>query len=301
MESVEDLILFGQVARFGGFAAASRALGIPKSRISRRVAQLEQRLGLRLIQRDSRHFDVTDIGLTLRDRCRAIEDQLEAADAFLREALEAPQGQLRVTCPTPLATSWLAPNLPRFLLAHPTVQVRLESVTRRVDLIEERVDVALRVRTGSEAEPNVVARRLFERHPLIVARRGAFPGPFNTPSDLKGLPAAHYGPSSWSLIGPEGQVVEAEIESRFVTNEVSTLLAVIRAGATIGIVHPEEIQDERDHRDLVQLLPAWRPRSIGDVQIAFPSRRGLVPAVRAFIDFLTSLPAPRAALAAHET
>jgi DNA-binding transcriptional LysR family regulator len=293
MESVEDLILFGQVAKHGGFAAASRALGIPKSRVSRRIALLEERLGLRLIQRDSRHFHITDIGHTLRQRCRAIEDELERADAFLREALESPSGVLRVTCPTPLATSWLAPNLPRFLSAYPDVQLRLEAVTRRVDLIEERVDVALRIRTGSEVEPDVVARRLFERQPMIVARPDAFPGPFNSPADLKGLPAAHYGPSLWSLTGPGGACVEAEIRTVFVTNEVATLRAAVMSGQVIGIMHPEEIQSELRNGSLVHILPDWQPRSIGDVQLAFPTRRGMVPAVRAFIDFLVELPPPR--------
>jgi DNA-binding transcriptional LysR family regulator len=294
MESVEDLILFGQVARFGGFAAASRALGIPKSRISRRVALLEERLGLRLIQRDSRHFHITDIGLTLQERCRAIEDQLERADAFLREALEAPKGQLRVTCPIPLATSWLAPNLPNFLTAYPDVQFRLEAVARRVDLIEERVDVAVRVRNGDEAEPDVVVRRLFHRTPLLVARKGAFPGPFNSPADLKGLPAAHYGPIALKFDGPGGETAEPQLNSLFVTNEVTSLLAVVRSGAAIGIVHPEEIRNEIDSGELIQLLPDWQLRSSGDVQLAFPSRRGMVPAVRAFIEFLAALPQPTA-------
>lgn len=292
MESVEDLILFGQVARHGGFAAASRALGIPKSRVSRRIALLEERLGLRLIQRDSRHFHITDIGHTLHQRCRAIEDELERADAFLREALESPKGVLRVTCPIPLATCWLAPSLPRFLAAYPDVQLRLEAVARRVDLIEEHVDVALRVRTGDETEPDVVARRLFERKPMIVARRGAFPGPFTSPEDLKGLPAAHYGPVLWSLTGPGGATAEAEVRSIFVTNEVSTLRAAVMSGGMIGIMHLEEIETELRDGSLIRILPEWTPRSIGDVQLAFPTRRGMVPAVRAFIDFLVELPPP---------
>jgi DNA-binding transcriptional LysR family regulator len=300
MESVEDLILFGQVARFGGFAAASRALGIPKSRVSRRIALLEQRLGLRLIQRDSRHFHVTDVGLSLQQRCRAIEDELDRADAFVREALDSPKGVLRVTCPIPLATSWLSPILPDFLFACPDVQVRLEAVARRVDLIEERVDVALRVRKGNETEPDVVARRLFERKPMIVARRGAFKGPFKSPADLEGLPAAHYGPALWTLTGPDGVCLKADVRSVFVTNEVTSLLAIVKSGAAIGILNPEEICNGLANDELVQLLPEWTPHSIGDVQIAFPSRRGMVPAVRAFIDFLAAQPPPSAALPPHD-
>lgn len=299
MESVEDLILFGQVAKYGGFAAASRALGIPKSRVSRRIAQLEARLGLRLIQRDSRHFHVTDIGLTLQQRCRAIEEELERADAFLSEAQESPKGVLRVTCPVPLATCWLAPRLPAFLSRYPNVQLRLETVTRRVDLIEERVDVAIRIRSGTGNEPDVVVRRLFERRPMVVTRPGAFPGPFDTPADLKGLPAAHYGPVSWSFVGPTGERVEAEVRTIFFTNEVATLLAAVKSGAAIGIMHPEEVHSELRDGTLVRILPDWTPDSVGDVQLAFPTRRGMVPAVRAFIDFLADLPPPAAERAAQ--
>ena len=166
---LDDLYYYAMVVRHGGFAAAGRALGVPKSRLSRHVNTLEEQLGVRLLQRSTRRFVVTDTGQQLFRHCEAMLAQAEAALEVVETARSEPRGRIRVACPVAVAENMLAPVLPGFLARHPQVRVDLVVSNRRVDLLGEGFDAALRVRTAPSGEDGVVMRSFAELCELLVA------------------------------------------------------------------------------------------------------------------------------------
>jgi DNA-binding transcriptional LysR family regulator len=154
--NLNDYVYFAEVVAHGGYAAAGRALREPKSKLSRRISALEARLGVRLIERSSRRFRVTEVGQSFYERCRAMMLEAERAEALVAEAQAEPHGRIRMSCPATLAKVISA--IARGFLAHyPKVQLQLVVTDRAVDLIEERVDLALRVRERWPALPVLLA------------------------------------------------------------------------------------------------------------------------------------------------
>jgi DNA-binding transcriptional LysR family regulator len=146
MHDLNDLYYFARVVEHGGFPPAGRALGVPKSTLSRRIALLEERLKSRLLQRSTRHFGMTEVGEVYYRHCVAMIAEAEAAQEAIDNIGAEPRGMIRVTCPISLMFSSVAPIISRYMAAHPQVRVQLSATNRRVDVIEEGVDVALRVR-----------------------------------------------------------------------------------------------------------------------------------------------------------
>src|SRR5690606_23617047 len=169
MQDLNDMLYFAEVVKHGSFAAAGRALGLPKSRLSRRVAKLESGLGVRLLQRTTRKLSLTTAGKLYYRHCSAMCDEAEAAAAAVAQVQTEPRGVIRVVCPVTLAQSAVGPILADYLLKHPMVQVDLSVSNRVVDLVEEGVDVALRVRASIEDSGSLVVKRLGESQALLVA------------------------------------------------------------------------------------------------------------------------------------
>jgi DNA-binding transcriptional LysR family regulator len=290
MQDLNDLFYFVQVVDRGGFAAAGRALGMQKSKLSRRIARLEDRLGVRLIQRSTRRFSVTEIGREYHRRCLAMLVEAEAAQAVIERVRTEPRGVIRVSCPTALVHFQFGALIARFMAATPRVEVHLESTNRRVDVIAEGFDLAIRVRFPPLEPSELVMRRLDESTQCLVAGPGLLEGrPLAAPADLSGLPSLDLGPPhrehGWRLERRDGASATVPHQPRLVTDDMAALREAALAG--VGIVQLptmmvwEDIQAGR----LVAVLPDWRPRS-GIVHAVFPSRRGLLPSVRAFLDFL---------------
>ncbi|HTH67766.1 MAG TPA: LysR family transcriptional regulator, partial [Rhodanobacter sp.] len=145
LQDLNDLYFFAAVVEHGGFSAAGRALGVPKSRLSKRVAQLEERLGVRLLQRTTRRFVVTEVGERFYAHCRAVLEEAQAAQDAVDELRAEPRGMVRLSCPVSLAQTVMAYVLPDFLALYPKMQVRVLSSDRRVDVIGEGYDLAIRV------------------------------------------------------------------------------------------------------------------------------------------------------------
>jgi DNA-binding transcriptional LysR family regulator len=167
MSERDDYVLFEGVVEHGGFAPAGRAMRMPKSKLSRRIAGLEERLGVRLIERSTRRFRVTEVGYTLYEQCRTIVLELERARAITTEALSEPQGQVRFSSPTGLVEP-LSAGLPVFLKRYPKVNLQMVATDRGVDLIRERIDVALRVRTSIESDASLTMRTLTRSRRILV-------------------------------------------------------------------------------------------------------------------------------------
>jgi len=288
---LNDLFYFVQVVDAGGFSQAGRALGMPKSKLSRRIALLEERLGVRLIQRSTRRFSVTDIGQDYYRHCKAMLVEAEAAEEAIALSRAEPRGTIRMSCPIALLHSRVGTMLADFLAAHPQVTLLLDATNRRVDVVGEGLDVAIRVRPPPLEDSDLVVRVLARRvwclaaSPALLARHG-MP---RVPADLSGLPTVDLGapvaPHAWELHGPDGSVATVHHEPRMVSDDMIALRAAAVAGVGVLMLPRMMIADEVARGELLPLLPGWVPRH-GVIHAVFPSRRGLTPAVRAFLDFL---------------
>ncbi|MGT2510254.1 LysR family transcriptional regulator [Cupriavidus basilensis] len=288
---LNDLFYFAQVVDHQGFAPASRALGIPKSKLSRRIGVLEERLGTRLIQRSTRHFSVTEIGQSYYGHCKAMLVEADAAQQAIDLTRSEPQGIVRLACPVTLLHARIGAMVAEFMVAYPKVIVHLEATNRRVDVIAERVDVAIRVRVPPLRDSDLVMRTLGRRawclvaSPALLAERG-LPA---VPADVAALPTLDWGPPqpthSWQLEDPDGASMEIRHSPRLVTDDMLALRLAALAGVGAVALPSMVVEDELKQGRLVMLVPQWRPRG-GVIHAVYPSRRGLLPAVRALIDFL---------------
>lgn len=290
MEDLNDLYYFAQVVEHSGFSPAGRALNMPKSKLSRRIALLEERLGVRLLQRSTRHFSVTETGQEYYRHCVAMLVEAEAAREVIERNRSEPQGIVRMSCPTALLRYRISDLLSRFMVEYPRVQIQLEATNRRVDLISEGLDLALRVRFPPLENSDLVMRVLIESPQRLVASPDLIKNlelPLN-PADLSGLPSLDWGPPrdhAWCLDGPNGASAQVTHRPRFITDDMTALRqAALRGVGVVQLPHMVVDQDLLQGR-LIDILPNWVPRS-GIVHAVFPSRRGLIPSVRSLIDYL---------------
>jgi DNA-binding transcriptional LysR family regulator len=293
MQDLNDLYYFVQVVDHGGFAAAGRALGIPKSKLSRRILDLEARLGVRLLQRSTRKLAVTELGQEYYRHCVAMLVEAGAAQEAIERSRSAPQGLIRVSAPPALVCFEVGPMIARYMAANPRVAVELDSTSRRVDIIGEGIDVALRVRFPPLEQSDLVMRVLGDSPQRMVASPELVKGrplPL-VPADLGTLPSLDLGPRTprhfWDLNGADGASVRVEHKPRLVTDDMAQLLHAAIAG--VGVVKlPSMVADPHiASGELVNLTTDWLPRS-GVVHAVFPSRRGLLPSVRTFLDHLVA-------------
>ncbi len=281
MKDLNDLYYYVQVVDHGGFAPAGRALGMPKSKLSRRIAQLEERLGTRLIQRSTRRFAVTETGQTYYGHCKAMLVEADAAE---------PRGIVRMTCPVALLDARIADMLAAFMAAYPRVEIHLEETNRRVDVVGEGIDVAIRVRPPPLEDSDLVMRMLAERGQCLVACPQLLTGGIpQVPADLAGLPSMDLGLPQhehvWHLIGPDGTQAAIRHRPRLVTRGMLALRAAALAGVGVVQLPSMMVREQIARGELVHVIPGWAPRR-EIIHAVFASRRGLLPAVRALLDFL---------------
>ncbi len=290
MSEADDYVLFAGVVEHGGFAPAGRAMRVPKSKLSRRIAGLEDRLGVRLIERSTRRFQVTEIGQALYGQCRTIVLEVERARAVTAEALAEPQGQVRFSCPTGLVEP-LSASLPAFLKRYPKVSLQIVATDRGVDLIRERVDVAIRVRTAIESDASLTVRTLMRSRRVLVAGPKLANGIGGGIEDLSGVPTLSStelsGPVTWNLVGPEGTAFDLRHEPRLRCEAFGALRAAAAADLGVALLPDHVCRPDFDTGRLVRLFPGWHAPE-GIVHMVFTTRRGLPPAVRAFIDHLAA-------------
>lgn len=293
MQDLNGLYYFVQVVDHGGYAMAGRALGVPKSKLSRRIIQLEERLGVRLLQRSTRKLTVTEIGQEYYRHCVAMLVEAEAAQETIDRSRSGPQGLIRVSAPPALVCFEVGSMIARYMAANPLVTVELDSTSRRVDVIGEGIDVAIRVRFPPIENSDLVMRVLGDSSQRIVGSPKLIedlPKPIK-PADLSALPSLDLGPLNrehvWELDGPDQAQVRIRHNPRLVTDDMSQMLHAAIEG--VGVVQlPSMVAEEAiSAGTIVDLLPAWLPAA-GTVHAIFPSRRGLLPSVRSFIDFLVA-------------
>lgn len=290
---LNDLYYFVKSVEHGGFSAAERALGIPKSRLSRRISTLEETLGVQLIQRSTRQFRLTDLGETYFTHCKAMLIEAEAAQEAIDLARSEPKGVIKISCPRALLQTHVSDMLARFMLIHPKITIQLLSTNRAVDLIGEGIDIALRVRSNIE-DSELVMRQLGTRTKALFASPILIDSMKGMPESLEELLAwpllAHSSQPtghSWTFLNKKGDEFCFPITPRYMTTDMDALKQAALAG--VGVIHFPHmlLKNEVARGELVKLLPelTTTPEIIHAV---FPSRRGLLPSVRALIDFLVA-------------
>jgi DNA-binding transcriptional LysR family regulator len=280
----DELLVFTRVVEMGGFSAAATALEMPKSTVSRKVSDLEARVGARLLQRTTRKMSLTEVGRAYYEQCVRILTEVEAAAAVVSELHTVPRGLLRVT--VPMTFAFIAPLLAELLEESPEVQLDLVCTDRQVDLIEERFDVALRA--GSVPDSTLVARhlgtvrRFLVASPDLVQRLGAP----ETPADLERYPRAVFAPvgSTWSLRSGK-QAVEVVTRPRFATNDYDMLRAMVRSGFGVALLPEYQCAEEVDDHRLVRVLSSWAGEEV-PLFALYPSARHVPPKVLALLKLL---------------
>lgn len=279
-----ELVVFTQVVRCGSFTAASRSLGMPKSTVSRKVAELETRIGARLLQRTTRSLSLTDIGRAYYERCARIIADLEEAEQVVTRMQATPRGLLRVTVPNSFAV--LGPLFAEYLALYPDVQVEVLSTGRRVDLIEERFDVALRA--GPPPDSTLigrkvgVVRRCVLAAPEFVKRAGIF----KEPAALERQDCLVFTPegTTWTLASGAKEV-QVHVSPRLAANDYDLLRAVARNGFGLALLPEYQCLEDVGSGRLVRVLEAWSAREV-PVYALYPSARHLSPKVIALLDLL---------------
>lgn len=288
---LNELYYFAQVVEHGGFAPAGRALGLPKSKLSRRVALLEARLGVQLLLRSTRSFAVTEVGKRYYQHCRAMLTEAEAAEESVALAHSEPCGVVRLSCPVALLAARVGHMLGEFMQQYPRVELQVDETNRRVDVVSEGLDLAIRVRPPPLQDSDLVLRTLAERRQCLVAspallqRQGAPAGPM----DLSGWPSLDMGSAQdthrWVLYGPDAVRAEVRHQPRLVTQSMQALRDAAVLGAGVVQLPSMLVHEEMRSGALAQVLPGWEPRP-EIIHAVYASRRGQLPAVRALLDHL---------------
>lgn len=289
--NLNDLQFFVQAVDHGGFAAAARRLAVPKSTVSKRVAELEADLSIRLIQRTSRSFVLTDVGREFYEHARAAVIEAEAAESVIQRRQAEPQGAVRITASVPVAQFHLADCLPVLARAFPKLDLQLHVTDRFIDIVREGFDLAIRSHFAPLPDSQLVQRRMsVERITLVaspdyLARQG-------TPMEFEDL-VHHDGlltsPSSktWSLRGINGEEVQVAPTARLIADESTVLLKAAAAGLGIACLPETMAATLVGTGELIRVLPDWTAGSVTST-ILTPHRRSQLPAVRAVIDFLVN-------------
>ena len=288
---LNDFAWFVSVVDYGGFAAAGRALDQPKSKLSRRIARLEEQLGVRLIQRTTRQFTVTEVGQTFYQHCKAMLVEAEAAQEAVAALQAEPRGTVKIACPITILHVHVGPMLARFMLRYPGITLQLEATNRRVDLVGEGIDVAIRVRPRPFDDSDLVLRVLADRghclvaSPQLIEQMGIPQGP----SALNGWPGLSMGAAKqvhkWTLNGPMGAKAEIHFAPRYVTSDMLALREAAIAGVGVVQLPILMVKEQLVSGELVSVLSDWEPKR-EVIHAVYPSRRGLLPSVRTLVDFL---------------
>lgn len=291
MQDLNDLYYFAMVVEHGGFAAAERALGIPKSRLSRRISQLESELGVRLLQRSTRRFAVTDVGQSVHRHAQSMLAEAQAAREAVDRLSAEPRGVVRVSVPVGLAQQQMPTLLPDFLARYPQVRVQMHVSNRRVDLINEGFDVAIRVRSKLDDDGSLVMRSFGQIQELLVAspkyldRAGRPTDPEQLNDHVTLTMSEDEVKQRWELQGADGEVRRVDLKPRVSGFDFPMLMALARQGLGVTMLPETLCAQAVRNGELEVVLPRWRlPQGIAHA--VFASRRGMLPAVRVFIDFL---------------
>jgi DNA-binding transcriptional LysR family regulator len=288
-----DLLLFARIVEAGSFSMAAQRLDLPKSTVSRRIALLEASVGERLLQRTTRRLMLTEFGASLLEHARKVAEEVEAAGALAQHRQAVPSGKLRISMPQDFANVVMAEMIPRFLERYPAVSLELDLSPRRVDLIAENFDIAIRMGNLPD-DSTLAARRIATQQfglyaaPIYLAQRGLPEQPDDLlRHDLLCVLSRSGGAVPWIL--QRGKVRwEKELTARLTANSPQLLATIACSGAGIAASTDFIVARHVQRGELVRVLPEWEmPLATG--WAVFPSRRLMPAKTRAFLDMMEEM------------
>ncbi|MEO1611267.1 MAG: LysR family transcriptional regulator [Pseudomonadota bacterium] len=292
MDRLSEMEAFTRVVELGGFTEAARKLGVSKSAVSKHVAALEARLGARLLNRTTRRVSPTEIGLAYYDKVQTVLSAAGEADAMAASMQDAPTGDLRITAPLSFGLRHVAPALASFLAEYQNVSAQLSFDDRRVEIVSEGFDLAIRI--GELPDSSLRARKLAETElnlvasPAYLKRRGTP----TTIEDLSDHELLHYSilssGNSWRLIGQNGEERSVRVGGRLSVNNGDALNQAARDGIGISLAPNFICGEDLRSGALIEVLPERRPKPIG-IYAIYPSGRYPQPKLRVFIDHLAEV------------
>lgn len=289
MERLDAMAVFAGVVEAESFSGAARALGLSKSAVSKQIGRLEDRLGLRLLNRTTRRLSLTEAGAAFYQGCQRVVAEAEAAERAVTHLASAPRGRLRINAPMSFGLRHISPALPEFLGRYPELAVDLTLNDRVVDLVEEGFDVGVRI--APLADSSLVARRLapsrsvLSAAPAYLEARGA-------PRDLDALEdhacliySYQASGEAWRLSGPAGER-RLKVSGPLRVNNGDAILAAALGGLGVALLPCFICGDDLRAGRLVRVLPGWQAAAGNAVSAVYPAARHLSPKVRVFVDFL---------------
>jgi DNA-binding transcriptional LysR family regulator len=288
-----DLLLFARIVEYGSFSAAAERVGQPKSTVSRRLSLLEARLGERLLQRTTRRLVLTEFGASLLEHARKVTEEVEAAGALAQHRQQAPSGLLRVSMPGDFANHTMGALMARFMEKYPAISLEIDLSPRRVDLVAEGFDLAIRMGTLPDdstlaARAVAVSKPALYASPAYTALRGLPEHPDDLfKHDLLSLPPKLNGMTRWKLTRGKTEW-ERELPARMIANSPELLVRMACTG--IGIAASTELfaQSFLESGQLVRVLPEWSFPTVTGWAV-FPGRRLMPAKTRVFLDMLEML------------
>jgi len=287
-DSIQEMAVFARVVGAGSLSAAARELGLSPALVSRRLAALESRLGVRLINRTTRSLHLTDDGATYYEACARVLADIEEADATVSAGRVEPRGTLRVALPASFGLQHIAPLIPRFAERYPKVQLALSLSDRTVNLIEEGFDLAVRIAhledsslTARRLAPN---RRVVCASPAYLARHGTP----RTPDELARhncLTTTDFA-MNWDYKGPDGKPGSVRVTGRYACDSWEVLREWARAGLGVALKSTWDVHRLLADGSLVEVCPGYTFHSDVAIYAVYPSRRFLPAKTRVFIEFL---------------
>lgn len=288
---LNDLYYYVKVVEHGGFSQAGLALGIPKSKLSRRIADLEQKLNVSLIYRSTRQFHVTEIGQTFYQQCKNVVDEAKIAEELICSVQTDPKGIIKLSCPVALLQVYLQDLLVDFMVKYPEIDVQILAVNRPVDVISEGLDMALRVRSLPLDDSGLMMKVLGYSRWVLVASPLLFKGgePLQQPEELVNYPilanTEHSQNYTVTLKNSEDLSFTQHFIPKLATTDILTLYKAALKGIGIARLPYGVVEKDLSSGALIEILPEWRfPEDI--IHAVYPSRKGLLPSVQLLLNYL---------------
>lgn len=291
MNSFDDFHYFYLVVKHGGFSAASEAENISKSKLSRRIIELENKFNVNLIQRTTRHFKVTELGQEFYDECCKVIAQVECAENVLLKQKSEPQGLVKVSCPPLMMHFQIRKLLNQFLKTYPKVEIALELTSRRVDVLHDDIDIAIRTSFEPNEDSSLIIRDVIQTEHCLVAAPELLQGKQITHySELSGYPSVALGIQKnqyiWHLCGfNHNETVDVPYSPRVRSNDLAGVYYAVSDGLGIADLPYLTVQADIEKGKLIHILPEWKSNR-GTVQLVYASRKGQRLVVEKLLEML---------------
>lgn len=291
MYALDDYYFFYLVVKYGGFSAASEATQITKSKLSRRILALEQRFNIILIQRSTRHFKVTTVGQLFFQHCEKMIQQVEEADQILLQQQIEPQGLIKISCPHMMMQFQIRHLISQFLKTYPKVHIELELTSRRVDLLHDDIDLAIRTNFHNNEDSNLIVRDVVKTRHCLVASPELLQGhEINDFTQLYDFPSIVLSSQQtqycWKLKHQyHAHNIEIPLQPRIKSNDLAGVYYAVKDGLGIADLPYLTVEEDLKNGQLIHLLPEWSA-NVGTVQLVYASRKGQRLVMQQLIDYL---------------